>query len=41
MDQVKECMMVTLEYMVRTRGPNDQKGESSKETCSFVYGVDV
>lgn len=41
MEQVKECMMVTLEYMVRTRGPNDQVGESSKETCSFVYGVDV
>jgi FKBP-type peptidyl-prolyl cis-trans isomerase SlyD len=41
MQQVKECMMVTLEYRVRTAGPNGQSGESSTETCSFVYGVDV
>jgi FKBP-type peptidyl-prolyl cis-trans isomerase SlyD len=41
MQQVKECMMVTLEYLVRTIGPNGQSGESSAETCSFVYGVDV
>ena len=41
MEQVKECMKVTIEYMVRTRGPNGQEGESPCETCSFVYGVDV
>ena len=41
MEQVKECMMVTLEYMVRTNGPNGQTGESLTDTCSFVYGVDV
>lgn len=41
MEQVKECMVVTLEYIVRTRGPNGQAGESTTETCSFVYGVDV
>jgi FKBP-type peptidyl-prolyl cis-trans isomerase SlyD len=41
MSQVKECMTVTLEYQVSTRGPDGQAGESSPETCSFVYGVDV
>ena len=41
MPQVKECMMVTLEYQVITLGPDGQAGESSPETCSFVYGVDV
>jgi FKBP-type peptidyl-prolyl cis-trans isomerase SlyD len=44
MQQVKECMMVTMEYRVRLSGP---EGESCGyvapplETCSFVYGVDV
>lgn len=41
MQQVRECMMVTLEYLVRTTGPNGEAGEASAETCSFVYGVDV
>ena len=41
MEQVKECMKVTIEYMVRTRGPTGQEGESPNETCSFIYGVDV
>jgi FKBP-type peptidyl-prolyl cis-trans isomerase SlyD len=41
MPQVKECMMVTLEYQVNTLGPDGEAGESSPETCSFVYGVDV
>jgi FKBP-type peptidyl-prolyl cis-trans isomerase SlyD len=39
--QVKECMMLTLEFQVRTTGPDGQSGESSTQTCSFVYGVDV
>jgi FKBP-type peptidyl-prolyl cis-trans isomerase SlyD len=39
--QVKECMMVTLEYQVSTLGPDGEAAESSPETCSFVYGVDV
>jgi FKBP-type peptidyl-prolyl cis-trans isomerase SlyD len=41
MEQVKECMMVTIDYQVRTIGPEGQSGESSPETCSFVYGVDT
>jgi FKBP-type peptidyl-prolyl cis-trans isomerase SlyD len=39
--QIKECMMVTMDYQVNTLGPDGQAGESSPETCSFVYGVDV
>lgn len=41
MQPVKECMMVTLEYQVRTTDSLGQSAESSPETCSFVYGVDV
>jgi FKBP-type peptidyl-prolyl cis-trans isomerase SlyD len=41
MQQVKECMMVTIEYTVRTTGPNGEKAESPPATCSFVYGVHV
>ena len=41
MQQVKECMMVTLEYRVWMTGPDGQANESSPETCSFVYGVEV
>jgi FKBP-type peptidyl-prolyl cis-trans isomerase SlyD len=41
MPQVKECMMVTLEYQVSTLSPDGQTAVSSPETCSFVYGVDV
>jgi FKBP-type peptidyl-prolyl cis-trans isomerase SlyD len=41
MSQVKECMMVTLEYQVNTIGPDGQAGEPLPEMCSFVYGVDV
>jgi FKBP-type peptidyl-prolyl cis-trans isomerase SlyD len=41
MEQVKECMMLTIDYEVCTIGPDGQGGESSRETCSFVYGVDV
>ena len=41
MPQVKECMMVTLEYQVSTLSPDGQTAVSSPETCSFVYGVDL
>jgi FKBP-type peptidyl-prolyl cis-trans isomerase SlyD len=41
MQPVKECMMVTIEYQVGTLSPDGQSAESSPETCSFVYGVDV
>ncbi len=41
MPQVKECMMVTLEYQVSTLSPDGQTVVSLPETCSFVYGVDV
>lgn len=41
MQQVKECMMVTMEYSVRTTGRDGQKGELPPQTCSFVYGVHV
>jgi FKBP-type peptidyl-prolyl cis-trans isomerase SlyD len=41
MSKVKECMMVTMEYTIRTSGPNGDKSELPGQTCSFVYGVDV
>ena len=41
MQQVKECMMVTIEYNVRTTGPDGEIAESPPSTCSFVYGVEV
>ena len=39
--QVKECMMVTIEYQVSTLGTDGQAAISPPETCSFVYGVDA
>ena len=39
--QVKECMMVTLEYQVSTLDSHGQAAVSPLETCSFVYGVDT
>jgi FKBP-type peptidyl-prolyl cis-trans isomerase SlyD len=39
--KVKECMMVTMEYTIRTSGPNGDTAELPGQTCSFVYGVDV
>lgn len=41
MQQVKECMMVTIEYSIRTKGPNGEEASTAPMTYSFVYGVDV
>ena len=41
MERVKECMMVTIEYGIRTRSPDGTTNEMPPTTCSFVYGVDV
>jgi len=41
MQPIRECMMVTIEYQIGTMGPDGQSAESSPETCSFVFGVDV
>lgn len=41
MEQVKECMMVTIEYTIRTTSPRGEVNELPATTCSFVYGVDV
>lgn len=37
--QVRECMMVTMEYRVKTIDPVGQVNELPPSTCSFVYGV--
>jgi FKBP-type peptidyl-prolyl cis-trans isomerase SlyD len=39
--QVKECMMVTIEYRLRTTSRAGEVNELAPQTCSFVYGVDV
>jgi len=41
MKRVQECMMVTMEYQVRTVCPTGEITESPVLTSSFVYGVDV
>lgn len=41
MQQVKECMTVTLEYRIRTTDINGEQVEAPPQTCSFAYGVDV
>jgi FKBP-type peptidyl-prolyl cis-trans isomerase SlyD len=41
MQQVKECMMVTIEYSLRTTSRTGEVNELPSQTCSFVYGVDV
>ena len=41
MKRVQECMMVTMEYKVRTVTPSGETTESPVLTSSFVYGVDV
>jgi FKBP-type peptidyl-prolyl cis-trans isomerase SlyD len=39
MQQVKECMMVSMEYTIRTKGREGDVAELPKQSCSFVYGV--
>ena len=41
MQQVKECMMVTIEYRLRTTGRDGKRTEAPPATVSFIYGVDV
>jgi len=41
MPRVKECMTVTIEYQLRTIGPDGEATEMPPATSSFVYGVDV
>lgn len=38
---VKECMMVTMEFKVKTTGPHGEVTELPPQTSRFVYGVDV
>ena len=39
MPRVKECMMVTMEYSIRTMGKDGDVAEAPKQSCQFVYGV--
>jgi FKBP-type peptidyl-prolyl cis-trans isomerase SlyD len=41
MQPIKECMMVTMDFQVRTTSRDGTVSESPRGTCSFVYGVDV
>jgi FKBP-type peptidyl-prolyl cis-trans isomerase SlyD len=41
MERVKECMLVMIEYGLRTMSPDGTTNEIPSTTCSFVYGVDV
>jgi FKBP-type peptidyl-prolyl cis-trans isomerase SlyD len=41
MDQVKECMMVTMEFKTKTVSANGEVSELPHQTCRFVYGVDT
>ena len=38
---VKECMMVTIEYRLRTISRDGESTEAGPLTCDFVYGVEV
>jgi FKBP-type peptidyl-prolyl cis-trans isomerase SlyD len=38
---VKECMMVTIEYRLRTISRDGESTEAGPFTCDFVYGVEV
>jgi FKBP-type peptidyl-prolyl cis-trans isomerase SlyD len=40
MERVKECMMVNIEYSLRTTSPDGTTSEMPPTMCSFVYGVD-
>jgi FKBP-type peptidyl-prolyl cis-trans isomerase SlyD len=41
MSQVKECMMVTIEFRLKTTTRAGETTELPPQTCSFVYGVDT
>jgi FKBP-type peptidyl-prolyl cis-trans isomerase SlyD len=41
MAQVKECMMVTIEYRLRTASRDGVVNEMEPVVCDFVYGVEV
>jgi FKBP-type peptidyl-prolyl cis-trans isomerase SlyD len=41
MGQVKECMMVTIEYQVRTISRDGDSNQLEPVTCHFVYGRDA
>jgi len=41
MSQVKECMLVTIEYRLKTTTRDGETTELPTQTCSFVYGVDT
>lgn len=41
MQQVKECMMVTIEFGIRTTNRHGETAEIPPQTCRFVYGVDA
>ena len=41
MQPVKECMMVTIEYRIRTTDMNGEQNEGPVTETSFAYGVDV
>lgn len=39
MNEVKECMMVTMEFSIKTKDADGESVETPATTCSFVYGV--
>jgi FKBP-type peptidyl-prolyl cis-trans isomerase SlyD len=41
MSQVKECMMVTIEYRIRTCSRDGESNEHGPAICDFVYGVEA
>lgn len=40
MNEVKECMMVTMEYRIKTTDADGEFSETPLAICSFVYGVE-
>jgi FKBP-type peptidyl-prolyl cis-trans isomerase SlyD len=41
MSQVKECMMITIEYRIRTSSKDGESNEVGPAICDFVYGVEL
>jgi FKBP-type peptidyl-prolyl cis-trans isomerase SlyD len=41
MSQVKECMMVSIEYQLRTSSREGETSEAGPISCDFVYGVET